>query len=62
LALIATTVLLSAALTARERRAADPIVPIGLLRTRAVAVASSALFLATAALFSITVFVPLFWT
>jgi EmrB/QacA subfamily drug resistance transporter len=60
LALIAATVLLCAALTARERRAADPIVPIGLLRTRAVAVASSALFLATAALFSITVFVPLF--
>ena len=44
----------------RERHAADPIVPFHLLRTRAVAVASAALFLATAALFSITVFVPLF--
>jgi MFS family permease len=44
----------------RERRAADPIVPFHLLRTRSVAIASSALFLATAALFSITVFVPLF--
>ena len=59
-ALIAATVLLSGALFVRERRAADPIVPFGLLRTRSVAVASSALFLATAALFSITVFVPLF--
>jgi EmrB/QacA subfamily drug resistance transporter len=60
IALVAATVLLAAALLARERRAADPIVPFDLLRTRAVAVASSALFLGTAALFSITVFVPLF--
>ena len=51
---------LSAALVARERRAAEPIVPLHLLRTRTVATASTALFLATAALFSITVFVPLF--
>ncbi len=58
--LILATVALSAALVLRERRAADPIVPLGLLRTRSVAVASSALFLGTAALFSITVFVPLF--
>jgi EmrB/QacA subfamily drug resistance transporter len=57
--LIAATVVLSGLLLAWERRASDPIVPFGLLRTRAVAVASSALFLATAALFSITVFVPL---
>ena len=60
LALIAATVALGGALLARERRAADPIVPFHLLRTRSVAVASSALFLGTAALFSITVFVPLF--
>jgi EmrB/QacA subfamily drug resistance transporter len=59
-ALIATTLLLSGALLLRERRAADPIVPFHLLRTRAVAVASAALFLGTAALFAITVFVPLF--
>ena len=58
--LIAGTVLLSGALVVRERRAADPIVPFHLLRTRAVAVASTALFFGTAALFSITVFVPLF--
>ena len=43
-----------------ERRAADPIVPLGLLRTRTVWVSSAALFLATAALFSITVFIPLY--
>jgi EmrB/QacA subfamily drug resistance transporter len=60
LALIAATVALSGALLVRERRAADPIVPFQLLRTGPVAVASAALFLATAALFSITVFVPLF--
>jgi EmrB/QacA subfamily drug resistance transporter len=60
LALIATTVVLSVALLVRERRAADPIVPLHLLRTRTVAIASSAMFLATAALFSVTVFVPLF--
>ena len=60
LGLIAATISLSLALYARERRAADPIVPFHLLRTRAVAVASSALFLGTAALFAITVFVPLF--
>lgn len=58
--LIAATVVLTAALVARERSAADPIVPLHLLRTGTVAVASAALFLATAALFSITVFVPLF--
>jgi EmrB/QacA subfamily drug resistance transporter len=60
LGLIAATVALSAALAFRERLVADPIVPLRMLRARPVAVASSALFLATAALFSITVFVPLF--
>src|SRR4051794_31131562 len=59
-ALIAATVVLSAALVAQERRAADPIVPLALLRTRTVALVSAALFLATAALFAVTVFVPLF--
>jgi predicted MFS family arabinose efflux permease len=42
------------------RRAPDPIVPLRLLRTRTVALVSLALFLATAALFAVTVFVPLF--
>jgi EmrB/QacA subfamily drug resistance transporter len=60
LGLIAATVLLAGVLVVRERRAADPIVPFTLLRSRPVAVASAALFLATAALFSVTVFVPLF--
>jgi EmrB/QacA subfamily drug resistance transporter len=58
--LIGAFVVLSGALVARERRTADPIVPLELLRSRAVAISSAALFLATAALFSITVFVPLF--
>jgi EmrB/QacA subfamily drug resistance transporter len=60
LALIAATLLLALALVVRERHATDPIVPMRLLRTRTVGVASSALFLSTAALFAITVFVPLF--
>ncbi|MBV8217770.1 MAG: MFS transporter, partial [Solirubrobacterales bacterium] len=59
-ALIAAGVAFVSALVARERRAADPIVPVDLLRLRPVAVSSVALFLATAALFSITVFVPLY--
>ena len=53
-------VALAVALGVRERRAADPIVPFHLLRTRVVAVTSAALFLATAALFAVTVFVPVF--
>jgi EmrB/QacA subfamily drug resistance transporter len=60
LALVAATVVLSVALLVRERRAPDPIVPFALLRRRAVAVASAGLFLTTAALFSVVVFVPLF--
>jgi EmrB/QacA subfamily drug resistance transporter len=51
---------LAVALVARVRRAADPIVPLALLRTRTVAVACAALFLTTAALFAVNVFVPLF--
>jgi predicted MFS family arabinose efflux permease len=58
--LLAGTLVLAALLALRTRRAADPIVPFELLRSRAVAVASVALFLTTASLFSINVFVPLF--
>jgi EmrB/QacA subfamily drug resistance transporter len=60
LALIAATLVLSGALALCERRAADPIVPLALLGTPVVAIASGAVFLATAALFAVTVFVPLF--
>jgi EmrB/QacA subfamily drug resistance transporter len=58
--LIAAVVVLGAGLAAWERRAADPIVPLGLLRMRPVALASGALFLTTGALFAVNVFVPLF--
>jgi EmrB/QacA subfamily drug resistance transporter len=58
--LIAAAVVLAGALVLRERRAEDPIVPFDLLRNPTVAISSAALFLTTAALFSITVFVPLF--
>jgi MFS family permease len=57
--LAAATIVFAGALFVRERRAADPIVPFHLLRSKPVAVASAGLFLATAALFSVTVFVPL---
>jgi EmrB/QacA subfamily drug resistance transporter len=60
LALITITLVLSAALTLRERHATDPIVPLRLLGAPVVAIASAALFLTTAALFAVTVFVPLF--
>ena len=58
--LLGAAALLAGALVVRERRVADPIVPFALLRTRTVAVASATLFLATAALFAVNVFVPLF--
>jgi len=59
-ALLGATVAVAAILVVHERRVSDPIVPFHLLRTPTVAVVSTALFLATAALFAITVFVPLF--
>jgi len=52
-------VVLSAGLVARERRAADPIVPLHVLLAPGVALASTAMFLTTACLFSVTVFAPL---
>jgi EmrB/QacA subfamily drug resistance transporter len=60
LGLGAATLALGGALIIRERRAEDPIVPLELLATPVVAIVSVALFLATASLFAITVFVPLF--
>jgi EmrB/QacA subfamily drug resistance transporter len=58
--LAAAAAVLAAAFVARERRAADPIVPLDMLAAPAVGIASLALFLATASLFSVTVFVPVF--
>src|SRR3954447_8971685 len=60
LALIVAAAVLAGTLVLCERRAADPIVPLHFLGTRTVAIASTALFLTTAALFAVTVFVPLF--
>ena len=58
--LLATLAISAIALVARTRRAEDPIVPLTLLRNPVVALSSTALFLVTATMFSITVFVPLF--
>jgi predicted MFS family arabinose efflux permease len=44
----------------RTRRVDDPIVPLSVIGNRPVALASAALFLVTATMFSITVFVPVF--
>ena len=60
IALLAAGAILAAALIARTRHADDPIVPLSVIGNRAVALASLALFLVTATMFSITVFVPLF--
>jgi predicted MFS family arabinose efflux permease len=60
LALAGLTGALVVALVVCERRAADPIVPFELIRTRTVAIACAALFLTTAALFAVNVFVPLY--
>jgi EmrB/QacA subfamily drug resistance transporter len=59
-ALIGSTLALGGLLVLRERRAADPIVPLRMLATPVVALASAGLFLGTGALFAVTVFVPLF--
>ncbi len=48
------------ALIWRERRAADPAVPLDLLRLPSVALSSAAFFLTTASLFAVTVFAPLY--
>ena len=60
IALLAALAISAIALVARTRRAEDPIVPLTLLRRPVVALSSTALFLVTATMFSITVFVPLF--
>jgi EmrB/QacA subfamily drug resistance transporter len=60
IALLAGALVLALAFIARERRAPDPLVPLELMRTRTVAVSSLVLFLTTAALFAVTVFVPLY--
>jgi EmrB/QacA subfamily drug resistance transporter len=58
--LLALSVVLTAALVARSRRVEEPIVPLSVIGNRPVALASAALFLVTATMFSITVFVPVF--
>jgi predicted MFS family arabinose efflux permease len=58
--LLACFVLAAAALVLRTLRTPDPIVPLGLFGNRPVALASAALFLVTATMFAVTVFVPVF--
>src|SRR3954462_7845160 len=47
-----------AAFVRRERRASDPVVPLTLLAAPVIRVASAGMFLVTAALFGVTVFIP----
>ena len=56
--LAALAVVAGAGFVARERRAADPVVPLAMLATPTVRVAAAGLFLVTASLFSVIVFVP----
>ncbi len=60
LALLGVSALVTVMLILRTRRTADPIVPLSLIGNRPVALASAALFLVTATMFAITVFVPVF--
>jgi EmrB/QacA subfamily drug resistance transporter len=59
-ALLGATALLAVLLVVRERRAADPIVPLRMLAKPVVSIASAGLFFGTGALFAVTVFVPVF--
>ena len=60
LGLLGAAAALGTLLVVRERRVADPVVPLDLLRTRTVALASAARVVATATRVSINVFSPLF--
>jgi EmrB/QacA subfamily drug resistance transporter len=60
-ALAAAAALALIGFVAVERRAADPVLPLRLLRSRGFVCVCGALFLATCALFSVTVFVPVFF-
>ncbi|HEX8354786.1 MAG TPA: MDR family MFS transporter [Pyrinomonadaceae bacterium] len=59
-ALVASAAALGALFLYVERRAQDPIVPLGLFRNRVVSVAVAAGFLAGVAMFGVISFVPLF--
>jgi EmrB/QacA subfamily drug resistance transporter len=59
-ALAVAGVTLLAAFVARERRAAEPILPLRLFRDPVFGVVSAALFLTTLAFFAVIVFMPLF--
>ena len=58
LALALVAVAGAVAFARRERHASDPVVPLSLLAAPVVRVASAGMFLVTAALFGVTVFVP----
>jgi predicted MFS family arabinose efflux permease len=58
LGLGALAVAATAAFAVRERRAADPVVPLAMLVTPTVRVAAAGLFLVTASLFAVIVYVP----
>jgi EmrB/QacA subfamily drug resistance transporter len=56
--LAALSVAAAVAFAVRERRAADPVLPLSMLGAPAVRVASLGMFLVTGALFGVTVFIP----
>jgi EmrB/QacA subfamily drug resistance transporter len=60
LALVILAVMLAAGFVWRERRAAEPVLPLRLFRDRVFVVVSAGAFLATLSLFAAIVFLPLF--
>ncbi|HYB30511.1 MAG TPA: MDR family MFS transporter [Solirubrobacteraceae bacterium] len=60
LGLIVSAVLLLAAFVWRERRAAEPVLPLRLFRDRVFVTVSGTLFIATVSLFAAIVFLPVF--
>jgi EmrB/QacA subfamily drug resistance transporter len=58
LALLAGTLILLAAFIWRERRAAEPVLPLRLFKDRVLVVVSAALFITTLSLFAAIVFLP----
>jgi EmrB/QacA subfamily drug resistance transporter len=58
--LLVATVVLAVAFVVRERRAAEPVLPLQLLRNPILAISSATLFFSTSAFFAAVVFLPLF--
>jgi EmrB/QacA subfamily drug resistance transporter len=59
--LLMATLVLGAAFVLREQRAAEPVLPLALLRNTVLSICSATLFFSTCAFFAAVVFLPLFF-